>query len=717
MIRHNTKHKLMSLFFSDDTVRFRSPAEPDPGQTVTVRLRGPAVKRISAFLILNDTSEIPMKPVAAAPENSDFQFFEAQFVCPDEPVRYIFRIDKRGRDGEIRESYICRRNGTVALEACISAETDAADEDVAAQHLCAGPYAFRFTPGFHTPEWSKGAVQYQIFPDRFRNGDPGNDVQDGEYSYNHRHIRRIKDWYALPEADDYRCFYGGDIAGIIEKLDYLQDLGIEVIYLNPVFTAPSSHRYDTQDYDHIDPHLGVIEEDTDYCMKEWEHHNGYAQRYITRVLSKINTKKSDDLFADLCRQLHKRGMKIILDGVFNHCGSYHRWMDREGIYLDKPGYEPGAWQDEKSPYREYFNFTEEEPGFEAWWGVETLPKLCYENSRKLWEEIFSVAEKWLRPPYSIDGWRLDVAADLGHSPEINHAFWREFRERVKAVNPEALIIAEHYGDAEDWLAGDQWDSVMNYDAFMEPVTYFLTGMDKHSEGFRDDLYQDGQQFFEMMQENMDRFQWCSLQCAMNELSNHDHSRFLTRTNRTAGRTHTVGAAAADEGIDKAVMREAVVIQMTWPGAPTVYYGDEAGLTGWTDPDNRRCYPWGKEDKELIELHRSLISIRRRYPVLKKGSIIPLCSGSGWIAYARFDGKDCVIVACNNNDWPCILTIDTRKAEVPDGTRFDQVFSTGTGGHSEQITRIGTAAAGWLSVHLSAKSAVILANESMGDGSF
>jgi alpha-glucosidase len=247
---------------------------------------------------------------------------------------------------------------------------------------------------------------------------------------------------------------------------------------------------------------------------------------------------------------------------------------------------------------------------------------------------------------------------------------------------------------------------------MEPVTYFLTGMEKHSEDIRDDLYQDGQRFFDMMQENIDRFQWSSLQCAMNELSNHDHSRFLTRTNRTVGRTHTLGAGAADKGIDKAVMREAVVIQMTWPGAPTVYYGDEAGLTGWTDPDNRRCYPWGNEDEELIELHRSLIALRRRYPVLKTGSIIPLCSGSGWIAYARFDEKDCAIVACNNNDWPCVLTIDTRKMEAADGTVFEQVFRTCREGHSEAVSHAGTAAGGWLPVHISAKSAVILADESM-----
>ena len=686
MDRQSREHLFLSAFFSDETPLFRTPAEPDPGQTVTVRLRSPATDdALSAVLVLGKDQKIPMRPIA---RGVPFSMFEAEFVCPEETVSYRFHITYRG------ETFVCQKDGAKAYD----------PERGADPRL-----DFRFTPGFHTPAWACGAVQYQIFPDRFRNGDPTNDVQTGEYSYNHRHVRHIRDWNAPVAEDDYRCFYGGDLSGILEKLDYLQDLGVEVLYLNPIFLAPSSHKYDTQDYEHIDPHFGVIEDDADLPLQDWEMHNGYARQYIRRVLSPVNAEKSDALFAALCGELHKRGMRIILDGVFNHCGSFHRWMDREGIYRDKPGYAPGAYQSEESPYREFFRFTDNEPGYDAWWGVETLPKLCYEDSETLCEAIFSVAEKWLRPPYSIDGWRLDVAADLGRSPAFNHAFWRRFRARVKAVNPEALIIAEHYGDPTPWLQGDQWDTVMNYDAFMEPVTSFLTGMEKHSDGVREDLYQDGARFFASMRDGMARFQQPSLRCAMNELSNHDHSRFLTRTNREVGRLQTRGSASADEGVDKAVLREAVVIQMTWPGAPTIYYGDEAGLAGWTDPDNRRCYPWGQEDPELIGLHRSLTALRRRNPVLRSGSVLPLGAGRGWIAYARFDAEACVVVVCNNSPKAQALSVDVWKAGVPDGARFEQIFATGQSGHSDQTAEAGAAARGRLTLKVPPQNALILRN--------
>jgi radical SAM protein with 4Fe4S-binding SPASM domain len=175
---------------------------------------------------------------------------------------------------------------------------------------------------------------------------------------------------------------------------------------------------------------------------------------------------------------------------------------------------------------------------------------------------------------------------------------------------------------------------MNYDAFMEPVGWFLTGMEKHSDAAREDLYDNEKAFDFAMRCNMARFQTSSLLTAMNELSNHDHSRFLTRTNRRVGRTETAGAAAADEGVNKAIMREAVIMQMTWPGAPCVYYGDEAGVCGWTDPDNRRTYPWGHEDAEMVRFHREMIRIHRAYRSLRVGSLVWLAEEYGLLAYAR-----------------------------------------------------------------------------------
>ena len=217
----------------------------------------------------------------------------------------------------------------------------------------------------------------------------------------------------------------------------------------------------------------------------------------------------------------------------------------------------------------------------------------------------SIAQKWVSPPFNADGWRLDVAADLGINPNFNHYFWKKFRDAVKKANPNAIILAEHYGDASSWLQGDQWDTIMNYDAFMEPVSWFLTGMEKHSEDFKKDLLNNSIVFRDTMLYQMARLSKQSIQISMNELSNHDHSRFLTRTNKTVGRLHTLGYEAANRGINKGIMKEAVVIQMTWPGAPTIYYGDEVGVAGWTDPDNRRTYPWGKEDIDLLEFIKQL----------------------------------------------------------------------------------------------------------------
>ena len=214
-------------------------------------------------------------------------------------------------------------------------------------------------------------------------------------------------------------------------------------------------------------------------------------------------------------------------------------------------------------------------------------------------KYFRFSKKRVSEPYCVDGWRLDVAADLGNSREYNHQFWKKFRKAVKEANPEAVILAENYGDSYDWLQGDEWDTIMNYDAFMEPVTWFLTGMQKHSDEFRQDMLGNAGNFFGAMHHNMSRMGGQAVAISMNELSNHDHSRFLTRTNHRVGRTASVGAEAANEGVNKAVFMEAVIIQMTWPGAPTIYYGDEAGVCGWTDPDNRRTYPWGSEDQRYL----------------------------------------------------------------------------------------------------------------------
>ena len=380
--------------------------------------------------------------------------------------------------------------------------------------------------------------------------------------------------------------------------------------------------------------------------------------------------------------MHRRGMRVLIDGVFNHCGSFHKWMDKEGIYEKHGGYEKGAFANADSPYSSFFHFYDESESagsfhekYDGWWGHDTLPKLNYEDSLTLENYVMQIGRKWVSPPYNVDGWRLDVAADLGYTNEYNHIFWKRFRKEVKEANPEALILAEHYGDPAEWLHGDEWDSVMNYDAFMEPITWFLTGMEKHSDERREDLCGNADNFVNSMNHFMACMLTPSLQVAMNELSNHDHSRFLTRTNHMVGRIDSLGSKAAEEGVNKAVMRLAVVVQMTWVGAPTVYYGDEAGLCGFTDPDNRRTYPWGKVDMELLQFHRDIIRIHKEEAVFRTGSLLMLSWEDDILAYARFQKDSHIIVALNNSEIVREVTIPVWRAEVPPKGRMRRILCT------------------------------------------
>lgn len=540
-------------------------------------------------------------------------------------------------------------------------------------------WEFEFTPGFKTPDWAKGAVMYQIMVDRFNNGDKSNDVMTNEYAYIGRGVAKVENWMEPPAVDGTRQFYGGDLQGVIDKLEYLEKLGVEVIYFNPIFVSPSNHKYDTQDYDYIDPHFGKIVNDNGKLLEDGDNNNEHAQRYKVRTTDLANLEASNKLFVELVEKAHAHGIKIIIDGVFNHCGSFNKWMDKEKFYTKNKNYKSGAYISKDSPYNLYFKFLEDRwpdnNSFEGWWGFDTLPKLNYEGSKELCDYIIEVGKKWVSPPYNVDGWRLDVAADLGHSQEFNHEFWKKFRKAVKEANSEAIILAEHYGDANSWLQGDQWDTIMNYDGFMDPVTWFLTGVDKHSDNSNPGMRGDAGTFKLTMQYQMSRMQNQSLLVAMNELSNHDHSRFLTRTNRMVGRVGTAGTAAASQDIDEAIFKQGVVMQMTLPGAPTLYYGDEAGVCGWTDPDNRRTYPWGYENFEILEFYRETIAIHRQHKVFKTGSYKPLVEQRDLLCYGRFDMDNAAFVAINTSDTDKTVSIPTWTLGVEDGESFERLIET------------------------------------------
>jgi len=249
---------------------------------------------------------------------------------------------------------------------------------------------------------------------------------------------------------------------------------------------------------------------------------------------------------------------------------------------------------------------------------------------------------------------------------------------------------------------------MNYDAFMEPLTWFLTGVEKHSDEYRGDLLGNYESFVGSMKHHMSRFNYQSLYVAMNELSNHDHSRFLTRTNRKVGRTSSLGPEAANQGTNKGVLKEAILIQMTWPGAPTIYYGDEAGVCGWTDPDNRRTYPWGHEDKDLINVHKELIKIHKDYEALKTGSILFLGGGPMYMSYGRFDENDKMVIAVNNHHEELTIDINVWEIGIEDSDRLVRLIMTTEDGYDLKA-EVYQSINGILRLTLPATSGVIIKN--------
>ena len=672
--------------FADESIQFRYPYEPEAGDEVIFRFRTLKDNADAVRLVGRGFRRTMEK----AYTEGLFDFYETKLQIGSEIFRYCFEIEK---DGQF----------------CVYSRLGPGNE----LHVQENEF-FSVRPGFVTPDWAKGAVFYQIFTDRFRNGDPTNDVLNGEYYYLNRPVEHAASWEELPESPDVHRFYGGDLKGVLEKLDYLKYLGIEAIYFNPIFVSPSNHKYDTQDYGHIDPHLVGFVRDEGALLEEGETDNRKAERYICRVTDPENLKAADAFFAELVQEAHRRGIKVVIDGVFNHCGSFNKWMDREGIYRagndtrkEEKDYAPGAYGELKSPYRDRFIFDgNSTTDYVGWWRHDTLPKLNYEHSEELCREIMEVAAKWISPPYGADGWRLDVAADLGTSDRFNHRFWQRFRKAVKEENPDALILAEHYGDAEPWLNGEEWDAVMNYDAFMEPVSFFLTGMEKHSDEYDGALHGNGRLFFMRLMQAMSRLPHQALSASINQLSNHDHSRFLTRTNSRVGRLETAGSRAAEEGVSFPLFRLGVLMQFSLPGAPALYYGDESGTPGWTDPDNRRTFPWGRENWDLISFHKDLIHLYKRSSCLRHGSFKPLIGEDGIVSYGRFDESMAAVIVINQSRQERTVYVPVWQLDIPDGAMMKRVMETAAYGYNIGVLE-WKVSDGMLPLHLQPECGMIL----------
>ena len=570
---------LPQAVFSDESENFRKPAEPSAEDFVEISILT-GRNNASAVCLCVDDKRLLMERV----ENGRvFDRYRVVLPPTEEAANYFFQIIYN------ETSYYYTRNGV-------------------SQEFPMDGY-FRLLRNFQTPAWARGAVMYQIFVDRFCNGDPSNDVKTGEYNYLENQVQGVKDWYAQPEDGDFCHFYGGDLQGILQKMDYLQNLGVEVLYLNPIFVSPSSHKYDIQDYDHVDPHFGVIVEDYEKVVEPGEK-NSQAKAYITRTTSEQNLMESDALFIRLVEEAHKRGMRVILDGVFNHCGAFHKWLDREEIYKYQ---KKGAYYCKQSPYHDYF-YWKEDGSYEGWWDYPNHPKLNMENCSALYWEIMRIGQKWVSPPYNADGWRLDVAS------EINDGFWRAFRQAVKDEKAECILIGEVWETAQHWLNGDIFDSTMNYD------------FRKHCRRFFAEQSIDAAEFDARVTNMRMRYKLPVLYAQLNLLDSHDVSRFYSLCEK-----------------DPARMQLAVLFQMTFTGIPSVFYGDERGIYGLQEAEYRHEMTWSQEPPALAEFYKKAMHLRTEHPALCRGSYhtIKAEKKNGLYGYERTDEKEKITVFLNN----------------------------------------------------------------------
>ena len=459
---------------------------------------------------------------------------------------------------------------------------------------------------FTTPDWAKGGVIYQIFPDRFHKAGVC-DLTGKLTPYTlHENWEEEVHWRPNEKGEVLNNdFFGGNFRGITEKLDYIASLGATIIYLNPISKSFSSHRYDTGDYKTPDPMLGTEED-----------------------------------FKNLCEAAHKRGIRVILDGVYSHTGSNSLYFNREGSFESL-----GAYQSEKSPYYSWFTFHEFPGRYDSWWGFKTLPTVKKMDPAFM-EYIItgedSVIEHWLR--LGADGFRLDVA------DELPDGFIAALKKHLRKLRPDALLMGEVWEDASNKIAYDtrrryfvdgELDSIMNY-PFRTAILNFVRGEDT------------GEAFADSVMTIAENYPTQVLCCNMNLLGTHDTPRILTALvdDFDGSREELAARKLSKEQRELAVKRLkiAIFLQFALPGCPSIYYGDEAGMEGGKDPFNRRTYPWGKEDKGLVDHFRYLGELRKRYPDLREGDVRFIHSAKGRIAFVRGAVK-CYV---NRTDTPWIL---------------------------------------------------------------
>lgn len=534
-----------------------------------------SVDKMYVFIRLGDVST----PVEMRFEKSEngFSVYTADYVF-DAAGIYYYRFEMRNRDGVWY--YGRGENG----------------ESVCGENLPEWQLTV-YKLSYKTPDFAKGNIIYHIFVDRFNRADGVKTKRKYRLHESFSESPEVVSADGKYYADD---FFGGNFNGIREKLDYLEELGVGIIYLSPIFKAYSNHRYDTGDYLKVDELLGT-----------------------------------EDDFKRLLDAAHEKGMKIILDGVFNHSGADSLYFNKFGTYDSL-----GAYQSKSSPYYDWYYFKKFPDEYACWWGCDNVPDLNKSNKdyRALVFGKNGVVEKWQK--LGADGWRLDVVDELPID------FVNLLIKKIKSVNKDALVIGEvwedastkvSYGELRPYLLGDQLDGTMNYPFMNAIIAYVRDGDEKF--------------FKDTVQSILENYPKETVYCLMNSLGTHDTVRIINALSdvRAHGwsKTHKLGYKLPDSEYEKAKKKLylASVLQFTLPGIPSIFYGDEAGLQGFDDPINRRPYPWGSEDKEILDHYRKLGRIRRENRAVFSGGF-NMRDENGLVAYERTSGDDEILIAVN-----------------------------------------------------------------------
>lgn len=534
-----------------------------------------SVDKMYVFIRLGDVST----PVEMRFEKSEngFSVYTADYVF-DAAGIYYYRFEMRNRDGVWY--YGRGENG----------------ESVCGENLPEWQLTV-YKSSYKTPDFAKGNIIYHIFVDRFNRADGVKTKRKYRLHESFSESPEVVSADGKYYADD---FFGGNFNGIREKLDYLEELGVGIIYLSPIFKAYSNHRYDTGDYLKVDELLGT-----------------------------------EDDFKRLLDAAHEKGMKIILDGVFNHSGADSLYFNKFGTYDSL-----GAYQSKSSPYYDWYYFKKFPDEYACWWGCDNVPDLNKSNKdyRALVFGKNGVVEKWQK--LGADGWRLDVVDELPID------FVNLLIKKIKSVNKDALVIGEvwedastkvSYGELRPYLLGDQLDGTMNYPFMNAIIAYVRDGDEKF--------------FKDTVQSILENYPKETVYCLMNSLGTHDTVRIINALSdvRAHGwsKTHKLGYKLPDSEYEKAKKKLylASVLQFTLPGIPSIFYGDEAGLQGFDDPINRRPYPWGSEDKEILAHYKKLGRIRRENRAVFSGGF-NMRDENGLVAYERAVGDDEILIAVN-----------------------------------------------------------------------